>query len=54
MVYDAIRSNRTDAAMIRVIAPMASDGEASEAAAERTAVAFVQAMFPHLVRFLPS
>jgi len=51
-VLDAIRLNRTDAAMIRLIspAPVASGGE--DAAAER-ASAFAVEMFPLLDRYLP-
>jgi EpsI family protein len=52
LVYDAVRLNRSDAAMVRVIAPVLP-GEADEAAAEQRAVAFVETVFPHLERFLP-
>ncbi len=54
MVYDAIRLNRTDAALVRVITPIA-DGDSVEGdgAAERAAT-FVQAMFPTLSGLLPS
>jgi EpsI family protein len=54
MVLDAIRSNRTDAAMVRIVAPVLGDDEAAEARAERNAVEFVQSIFPHLGRYLPS
>ena len=54
MVYDAVRLNRTDAAMVRVISPrIGTDPGAEEKAASR-AVAFVKAMFPLLDRYLPS
>ncbi len=54
MVYDAVRLNRTDAALIRVVSPrMGLDAAAEERAGER-AVAFVKAMFPLLDRYLPS
>ncbi len=53
MVYDAARLNRSDAALVRITSPrLPSDSSASEA--EARAVAFVQAMFPTLGRFLPS
>jgi EpsI family protein len=54
-VLDAIRLNRTDAAMIRVVCPVAPGRAAStaEAAATREAHEFVQAMFPLLSRYLP-
>jgi EpsI family protein len=54
MVYDAVRLNRTDAALVRVVSPqVGSDPGAENAAADR-AVAFVKAMFPLLDRYLPS
>ncbi|MBI4529439.1 MAG: VPLPA-CTERM-specific exosortase XrtD [Deltaproteobacteria bacterium] len=49
LVWDAIRLNRTDGALVRVISPIA----ASEEAAERQAVEFVKMFFPHLSRHLP-
>ncbi len=53
-VLDAIRLNRTDAAMVRVISPVAdAQSPASQAASERAASAFVDALFPLLNRFLP-
>jgi EpsI family protein len=53
MVYDAVRLNRSDAALVRVITPFqAVPGH--EAEAERRAIEFVQALFPQLERFLPS
>ena len=52
LVTDAVRLNRTDAALVRVISPIAR-GEASETAAEGRAAAFAQAMFPLLGRHLP-
>jgi hypothetical protein len=53
MVYDAMRTHRSDAALVRVISPMLP-GEGSTAAAERRVTEFVQALFPHLERHLPS
>jgi EpsI family protein len=53
MVWDAIRSNRTDAAMVRVVAPVLRQG-ASDADAERASVEFVKTIFPLLGRYLPS
>lgn len=52
LIYDAIRLNRTDGSMVRVIAPIAlgSDG----AAAERLATDFVRVLFPRLAGYLPS
>ena len=53
MVYDAVRMNRTDAALVRVISPRLGNGPEAEARAATHAVAFVQAMFPHLDKYLP-
>ena len=53
MVYDAARLNRSDAAMIRVVSPVLPS-EGGDAAAERRATEFVQAMFPRLSAYLPS
>src|SRR4029077_16516881 len=50
MVLDAIRSNRTDGALIRIPAPIVS----SEADAEQRAIGFAQELFPFLGRYLPS
>jgi EpsI family protein len=52
-VVDAMRLNRTDAAMIRVVAPSAGLDPESEHIAEQNAVQFVQAMYPLLSRHLP-
>lgn len=54
MVLGAIKSNRTDAAMVRVIAPILGSDAASEAKAEQSAVDFVKALYPHLGRYLPN
>jgi EpsI family protein len=54
MVWDAMRTNRTDAALVRVIVPVVGVGEAAEAAAEATATQFVQSLFPLLGEYLPS
>ncbi len=52
-VVDAIRLNRTDAAMIRLISPVVGAGPDAEAAAERRVVELTQAVFPLLGRYLP-
>lgn len=54
MVYDAMRLNRTDAAMIRVVTPIPGAEPSDEAAAARRATEFVQGMFPSLNGLLPS
>lgn len=54
MVLGAIRSNRTDAAMVRVITPITGSDANAEAKAEQHAVEFVKAIYPHLGRYLPN
>ena len=51
VVADAIRLNRTDTALIRVIVPVLNQDQAS---AERTAVGFVQAFYHTVREFLPA
>jgi EpsI family protein len=50
MVVDAIRINRTDGALVRVVAPIVT----SQEDAELDAVDFVRVLFPSLERYLPS
>lgn len=52
LVYDAVRHNRSDAAMVRIVSPVLPGDEDDSAAGER-AVAFVEAVFPQLDHFLP-
>jgi EpsI family protein len=52
LVADAVRMNRTDGSLVRVIVPV-STAEGSEALAEANALRFVKSMFPLLPRFLP-
>jgi EpsI family protein len=51
MVLDAVRLNRTDAALVRVVIPI--NGAASEGQAERLGSDFVRTLFPLLSRHLP-
>jgi EpsI family protein len=53
MVLDAIRTNRTDGALVRVITPV-RDEDAGAAQAEKRAVGFIQGMVPTLREYLPS
>lgn len=53
-VIDAIRLNRTDAALVRVVSPVPSRDAEDLEAAERAAVEFVQVLFPLLGKHLPS
>lgn len=54
LIGDAIRLNRTDGSMVRVIAPVRVDAEDGGASAERLAAEFVRALVPHLSPYLPS
>jgi EpsI family protein len=51
LIRDAMRMNRTDGALVRVIAPV--NGDEGEPNAEASAVRFVKAMFPLLGSYLP-
>jgi len=53
LIRDAVRLNRTDGALVRVIAPIAIGSEDSGKAAERDATRFVQALYPTLSPYLP-
>jgi EpsI family protein len=53
-VLDALRTNRTDAALVRVIVPIAGTGREAEDKAEHLGVEFVRAMFPTLEHHLPA
>ena len=52
-VLDAVRYNRTDAALVRVVTPVGDGATAIHEAQER-ATAFVRALFPALERHVPS
>ena len=54
LVYDAMRLNRTDAAMVRVTTPIPAASESDERAAAARLVEFVQQMYPQLSALLPS
>jgi EpsI family protein len=54
LIRDAVRLNRTDAALVRVIAPINPNADDGETRAERRANDFVKAMFPLLSPYLPS
>jgi len=51
VIRDAVRLNRTDGALVRVISPVVGDD--GETRAERLAVAFVKDLFPALAGYLP-
>src|SRR5262249_42171795 len=54
LVYDALRFNRSDAALVRVVSPRLSTSEDGDREALARAVAFVMGMFPALHAYLPS
>ena len=51
LVTDAVRLNRTDGSMVRVVTPIPSDS--SEKAAEDRARSFINLVLPQLDRFIP-
>lgn len=53
MMYDAVRLNRSDAALVRVISPVLPS-EQDPSAAEGRVTQFVQQLFPRLNAHLPS
>lgn len=53
LIHDAIRLNRTDGSMVRVIAPIEVGATDDGASAEQIAVAFVREIFPSLPAYLP-
>lgn len=52
-VVDAVRLNRTDAALVRVITPIGEPTAAAEQAAEARGIGFVQTIFPLLAPHVP-
>lgn len=54
LIRDAVRLNRTDAALVRVIVPIPPNLGGAEAKAEEQATDFVRSMFPLLSTYLPS
>lgn len=52
-VVDAIRYQRSDAAIVRIVSPVAGGSASAEQDAERAASAFVQDLYPVLPGFLP-
>ena len=53
LINDAIRMNRTDGSMVRVIAPIPFDAKDDGLAAEQLAQQFVRVVFPLLPAYLP-
>ena len=53
LIRDAVRLNRTDGAMVRVISPILGESAEDESRAEGLGKGFVQTLFPKLTQFLP-
>ena len=53
LINDAVRLNRTDGSLVRVIAPVLGDAQDAEARAEQLGTAFIQTLFPRLSTYLP-
>ena len=53
LVLDAARYNRTDAALVRLVVPVAGSTPEAEALAERQAIEFANLMLPALGAYLP-
>ena len=54
LINDAIRLNRTDGSMVRVISPIAVSAQDGGASAEQRAVEFLRVLVPQLSAYLPS
>ena len=54
LINDAIRLNRTDGSLVRVIAPIPVNADDHGDAAQRLAEEFVRVLFPQLPSFLPN
>jgi EpsI family protein len=54
LIRDAVRINRTDAALVRVIVPIPQNIDGGENTAEQQATEFVRAMYPLLPKYVPS
>ena len=54
LVADAVRLNRTDGSLIRVVVPVTVNDERSESLSEANGLKFVKSMFPLLPRFIPA
>lgn len=53
-VLDAIRTHRTDAALVRIIVPVRREGANAAATARQAATRFAEAVLPLLKRYLPA
>ena len=51
---DAVRLNRSDGALVRVVVPIEGESSEFEMAAEQMGMDFVRALLPSLENFLPA
>ena len=54
LVADAIRTSRSDTAIVRVVIPITDASAAAEETAERDAIGFVRLLFPTLDNYIPA
>jgi EpsI family protein len=54
MVLDAVKLNRTDGALVRVVVPISSADPNGEERSQKTAIEFTNVLFAQLDRFLPA
>lgn len=54
LINDAIRLNRTDGSLVRVIAPIPVSADDNGVAAQQLAESFVRVLFPQLPAYLPN
>jgi EpsI family protein len=54
LALDALRLNRTDGAIVRVIVPVGGDGSEAESAAQQVAQQFTRAVYPIVTGYLPN
>jgi exosortase D (VPLPA-CTERM-specific) len=53
LAIDAVRLNRTDGALVRIVAPATDDDGGAATTGERGATAFIDALFPLLREYVP-
>jgi len=54
LALDALRLNRTDGAIVRVVVPVAADDQDAEAAAQHVAQQFTRLVYPIVTSYLPN
>ena len=54
IVTDAVRLNRTDAALVRIIVPVPENTADAETVADRAAIGFLRSVYPRLASHLPA